>query len=311
MRFLNYKIVLPLLLVQIILVSQVTSAQDYLFKVIAASGKCTVQRNGKTDKMRAGAKLLQGDVVKLNDGDYAGLVSNKGCSLELKKAGTYNAGELEKMVAPGKSNIRKFTEYVLTASVNKKSSDNMKTLGAVVRGKAEQLETHFPKITSLMSIGFTVKWFSESPNSSYLFKIINGQDRSVFMKEVKDTTFTMDFSGLGLQSDTKYSWIVESLSKQASVSDSNYFTLYSDSKISQIKDSLNELQKGMDQNSAVDRLAKIVFLQDNNLNYDILNEYEEIMKIAPGVEEYTDSYTAFLLENGMTKKAESILKNSK
>jgi hypothetical protein len=311
MRFVNCRIVLQLLLIQIILFSQVLSAQDYLFKVIAASGKCTVLKNGKTDKLRAGIKLMQGDVVKLNDGDYAGLVSNKGRSLELKKPGTYNAGELEKMIAPGKGNIQKFTEYVLTASVNKKSSDNMKTLGAVVRGKAEQLETHFPKFTCLINNSITAKWFSENPNSIYLFKIVNGQDIAVFMKEVKDTSFTVELSGLGLQPDAKYAWVVESLSKQASVSDSNYFTLYADGKISLIKDSLNELQKGMDQNSAVDRMAKIVFLQDNNLNYDILNEYEEILKLAPGVDEYTDSYTAFLLENGMTKRAESILKNSK
>lgn len=311
MRFVNCKKVLVLLFMQMFLSGSAVFAQDYLFKVIAASGKCTVQRSGKTDKMRAGIKLIQGDVVKLNDGDYAGLVSNNGRSLELKKAGSYNAGELEKMIAPGKGNIQKFTEYVLTASVNKKSSDNMKTLGAVVRGKAEQLETHFPKFTSLISTAVTAKWFSENPNSVYLFKIVNGEDRAVFMKEVKDTSFVMELSGLGLLPDVKYAWVVESLSKQASVSDSNYFALLPDSKIGLIKDSLNELQKGMEQNSAVDRLAKIVFLQNNNLNYDILNEYEEILKIAPGVDEYTDSYTAFLLENGMTKKAESILKNSK
>jgi len=313
MKLLKHKNLLIVLFLQVILSSQAVLAQDYLFKIIAASGKCTVQKSGKSDweKIKTGARLMNGDVIKLNDGDYAGLVSNNGKSLELKKAGSYNAESLVKMLASGKSNIQKFTEYVLTASVNKKSSDNMKTLGAVVRGKAEQIETLFPKMTHLMSYTIEAKWFPESSQSSYLFKIVNEQDRAVFMKETRDTSFKVDLSGFNLEKEGKYKWVVESLSKQASCSDSNYFSLYPDNRTNQIKDSLAELQKGLEESSALDRLVKIAFFQGNNLNYDIINEYEEILKLAPGVEEYADAYVAFLLENGMTKKAEVLLKKTK
>lgn len=313
MKLLPNKNRLIIFFIQIVLCSQAVLAQDYLFKIIASSGNCTLQKSGKAnwDKTKIGAKLLSGDVIKLNDGSYIGLVSNSGKSLELKKTGTYNVQSLFKMLASGKNNVQKFTDYVINASVNQKSTNNMQTLGAVVRGKAEQIETLFPKETYLISPIVEAKWYSDGQNTTYLFKIINEQDRAVYIKEVKDTAYSIDVSPFNLEKEGKYKWVVESLSKKGTISEGNYFCLYTDIKIAQIKDSLAEYEKEWDKASAVDRFLKIAFYSQNSLNCNIITEYEEILKLASGVEDYQNSYFNFLIENGMKKRAEILLKNNK
>lgn len=293
-----------------ILFSAAAYGQEFLFKVIAVSGKVTCQKGSATnwDNIKTGDKILSGEKLKLEAGDYLGLISNKGRSLEIKQVGIYNAADLYKNIQKSLSSLQKFTDFVINESAaNKKKSENMKILGAVVRSRAGLIDSFFPEYTDLLNTSFEAAWYSDGAGISYVFKLIDEDNHTVFIKETKDTSLALDLKQFGLIKNLPYTWYVYSTGNDKSKSDICTFRLLGESNIKTMTDSINAIKQDLDVNSAVDQLILVKFLESKNLNCDALKGFDNLVKAYPGIEDYTNNYIAFLLKQNITRKVETLL----
>ena len=293
-----------------ILFSAAAYAQETLFKVIAMSGKVTCQKKSTADweNVRTGDKISAGEKLKLEAGDYLGLVSNKGRSLEIKQGGIYNAADLNKNIQKIASTLQKFTDFVVNESAaNKKKSENMKTLGAVVRSRVGFIDSFYPDYTDLISASFEPAWYSVGPGISYVFKLIDEDNHTLFIKDTKDTTLSLDLNQFGLLKNHPYTWFVYSTGNDKSKSDVGTFRLLGESNVKSVTDSINNIKKDLDVNSAVDQFILVKFLESKNLNCDALKGFDNLVKSNPGIEDYVNNYKAFLHKQNNTRKAETLL----
>ena len=297
-------------IIYLVLFSAAANGQETLFKVIAVSGKVTCQKKvtAAWESLRTGDKIFAGEKLKLETGDYLGLVSSKGQSLEIKQPGIYNAADLNKNIQKSSSTFQKFTEFVINESVaNKKKSENMTTLGAVVRNRAGLIDSFFPEYTDLLNTSFDAAWYSAGAGISYVFKLIDEDNHTVFIKETKDTSLALDLNQFGLLINHPYTWYVYSSGKDKSKSDICTFRLLAEYNIKTLTDSINIVKKSLDVNSAVDQFILVKFYESKNLNCDALKGFDNLVRSYPGIEDYSYNYIAFLLKQNITRKAETLL----
>ena len=297
-------------IIYLVLFSAAAYGQEFLFKVIALSGKVTYQKGtaANWENIKTGDKIFTGEKLKLEAGDYLGLISNKGRSLEIKQAGIYNATDLNKNIQKSLSSLQKFTDFVINESAaNKKKSENMTTLGAVVRNRAGLIDSFFPEYTDLLNTSFEAAWYPAGAGISYVFKLIDEDNHTVFIKETKDTSLALDLKQFGLLKNLPYTWYVYSTGKDKSKSDICTFRLLGESNIKTITDSINTVKQNLDVNSAVDQFILVKYLESKNLNCDALKGFDNLVRSYPGIEDYTYNYIAFLLKQNITRKAETLL----
>jgi hypothetical protein len=288
--------------------------QDYLFKVIAVSGNVTCQmQTGTTwEKVRTGDRVSSGELLKLGAGDYLGLISKKGRSLELKQNGIFKAEELYKNIKKGSSSLQKFTDFVMNESVaNKRKTENMKTLGAVVRSKNELIDVFFPENTDLLSSSFKASWYSSSTAASYVFKLVDQQNRTLVVKETNDTSLVLNLKQYRILNNHTYKWFVSAKGNDELKSDFCSFRLLGKNNIKSIKDSINIVKKNLDLNSAVGQFILIKFFESKNLNSDAMEGYENLIRSNPDIEDYSNNYISFLLKQNISRKAELLLSSDR
>ena len=308
----SYKILFCILL--LFFSFQNANAQGFIFKVIASSGNAAFMKpsTSKWINIKTGDKILTGYKLKLETGDYLGLINNNGRSLEINQAGTYNADELNKNIPKGSTNLQKFADFVMNESAaNKKKTENMKNLGAVVRARPGLIESNFPDNTDLLNFSLEPSWYSAGPGSIYVFKILNPMGRSIFIKETKDTSLTVDLNQFSLLKEQNYSWCVLNSRDPEINSDTSTFRVLSDNTIKTLSDSVKLIRENLNTNSAVGQFLLVKFLESKNLNYDALKGYETLVKSYPHIENYSDNYLLFLTKQSLSKKAETFLSTIK
>jgi len=313
MKMINLNNRIQPLLVFLLITVHSGYGQDILFKVIASSGKCTLQHgsSAKWENLKTGEQLTAGDKVKLNESDYLGLMNSRGKSVELKNPGTYEINELAKNALNTGSDLERFAGYVLKESlVSKKKSENMSTLGAVVRIRPGIIDIFFPQLTSVLNESLELKWYPSSPGDRYVFELFNEQNRTVFITETGDTSVTLDLDKFQLLPDVKYKWMVYNSKNPDSYSDTCCFVIYPEKRRRAIEDTLNILKNELDNNSAVDQLMLAGFYTQEDLIIDAAGVFEKILTLVPGVEEYINYYVTFLLKYGITHRAEILLKTN-
>jgi 2-hydroxy-3-keto-5-methylthiopentenyl-1-phosphate phosphatase len=158
-----------------------------------------------------------------------------------------------------------------------------------------------------LNSSFEAAWYSTGAGISYVFKLIDEDNHTVFIKETKDTSLALDLNQLGLLKNIPYTWYVYSTGMDKSKSDICTFRLLGESNIKTIADSINDVKKNLDINSAVDQFILVKFLESKNLNCDALKGFDNILKSYPGIEDYKYNYIAFLLKQNITRKAETLL----
>lgn len=279
-------------------------SQTISLKVIASGGKAEHQKQSTASwqKVKTGDILSAETVIKISDGDYLGLIASTGKSLELKKAGLYKCSDLIKSLKSG-SGMQKFIQFVYNESVkDQKKSSGMTTLGAVVRSRIDMIDNMSPSFTLLTTDVLPALWGKYDRDSKYIFKLINENNISLYITELKDTSLTLDLSKFGLSPEQDYKWFVYKSDKPEVYADSCTFQLIAEGRRNALLDSMSIMKKEAAEGSSLEKYIYIQYLTAHHLNNEALNEYEKLIKNEPDVEEFVNSYVSFLVENNISKK---------
>ena len=284
-------------------------AQESNFKVLAIRGEILIDSNNTNlwHSLTLGSKITGSEKIKLNNNSYLGLAFSPGGTLELKKPGEYNYSQLMFFVNLDHRTVnRKFSDFVFNELTKKIGViKEMKSAGAVIRLRPNCIPVALPYSSFTIDSVINFKWHPVSPATNYIFKFMNGSNRTIFMKEVKDTSLSINLNSLYLESDSAYKWYVYELESPSISSDTNCIIKYSQKSTEAIKDSLIELNKTLgNEPSALNQIIYSEFYKRNQLNIDALQSLENAAALEPSVDAYDNMLNDFLFNMRIIKMNE-------
>jgi len=293
-------------------VTEVVTAQENVFTVIALKGKVSVKSGNSGDwkTLNVGDKLNSGDKIKLATKEYLGIAHTKGKTMELKTEGTYDVNELSAKIKKESGTLTKnFTKYLVSEMVvSGNKSKNMTMLGAVVRSLANNIKLTVPLKNNLLNPVLNASWTSLGEGKKYVFRLMNPSGKTVFMEILNDTSFTLDMNSFNIQKDMPYKWFVLGADNTTIVSDTASFNYLSELKYKPIADSLNQLKADFeDEEALLNQLIIASFYEQNKLYDEAIKVYEKIIQQAPDIDMFRQRYIDFLINCGMTAKAKQLL----
>lgn len=290
-----------------------------LFKVLASYGDAKVQKNNQQiwENISIGNKLNDKDKLKLSITSYVGLIHTSGKTLEIKKEGIYNIGELIKEVSPSSVGIsNKFADFVVDAVCKVDDPSNlsdykgqMTVTGSVERKTFENsIKVYMPKVSNLIDPNVTFTWYNSNNPSKYNFVILNNFAKPVLTKnEIKDTSVAVDLSKLDLKRGECFYWGVFKSFAPDVKSQEYCLTLLSEKTAKAITDSLELMKKEMGgELSAINKLIIASFYEQHNLFYNANSTYQEIISMEPAADDYKKVYALFLIRQGLITEASKV-----
>ena len=285
------------------------AAKKFVFSVLASNGKVEVkEKSGSWKKLKTGAKLFEGDKVKISRNAYLGLVHKSGKALQVKEANEYSVKELAGKISKSGSVTGRFTQYVLdemqeTDNLFADDKYNMDVTGSVERGseigmpflgKDGMFRVNSPRKINLMNQDLTLKWFSVEGAKTYTVHITDRFDRPVKSFDVKDTVYNFKPAEFKLETDVYYFWYVTVSDDDKKKSEDGCFMVYSDQSAKALNDSLLVLEEELgDMENPVSQALVAYFYEKNNLVDKADEAYKKAVELSEGMEDYKNMYDRF------------------
>ena len=306
MKVRNFSIVLVLLLVS----GFVVKAQDYDFRVLVNKGANEVKAgSGSWAALKTGAKLKDGEEIKIVDDGYLGLVHSSGKTQELKSAGTYDVATLSSGVVAGSKNIAtKYADFVLSKMSPEEQEENRRkyasVTGAVERGDDDaSINLFMPTSVSIYNSTAIIRWDPVKPNAIYQVKLKNIFEEVIMVAETTDTSYPIDFNDPKIANAAIENLVIVKVflkdnedikSKDAAIEritkeDEPEFA----GELADLKSSLGGTE------TSINDLILAEFYEENGLMLDALTSYENSIKLSPDVPYYQEAYEEFLLRTGL------------
>ncbi|NJO03983.1 MAG: hypothetical protein HC880_21950 [Bacteroidia bacterium] len=170
-------------------------AQSYTFKVLASSGKSTLDN----DQLTVGKSIPASASIKVESQSYLSLVHKSGGTVEIGKAGTYNVNELEKeLLARAKqSTSQRYANYIIgeltkagDKDIHKNPYKYQNVTGSVERGQEYAILMMLPEKSPLYVFPkeYTLQWLPVLGASNYQIQVLDVFDEPLLTQQTSDTS---------------------------------------------------------------------------------------------------------------------------
>jgi len=275
--------------------------------VLAVGGNALSSKGGGTWKhLNAGEQLSNEFKIKIDKNSYAGIIGPNGRSIELTKPGTYESKFLKSLIAGGNpSSSKKFVNFVFSEITKKmESASQMKVTGAVVRERINDIPVGVPSPTYILDSVTVFSWYPVEGTGYYTFKLLNNENKTVYLKRVQDTTISLNLYSLQLNEDS-FKWVVINYDKPEQMSDTNLIYMLPASNADVIRDSVENLNDVIGSNpTAINQIILAAFYERNNININAMEAYKRAVKLAPKVKAYRARYNEYLKSKGIDRMIE-------
>lgn len=287
-----------------------TSAQDYLFRVLANKGSNQVQKasSGPT-QLKTGSKLYSGDQIIASNGAYIGLVYRTGKTIEIRTAGTHKVDDLVAKVSKGSAGAGgRYMNFVMNkmnesdGDVNRNYRRNLNATGAVERATGFALSLLLKDAKTPNKVYgdvATIRWEGGEDNDSYKIVVKNAFSEVLYETESNTNKVDIDFTIDELKKEKFLIVGVESASNNAVKSKDYPIQRLNPAEASKLQASISELEQDMAEGSAMNNLVYASFFEENKLFLDALTSYESAVEANPEIEDFQAIYDQFVAENGL------------
>ena len=287
--------------------SVVVSAQEVIFKTLAAKGTCMVQRGANPDEytpISTGVKIYEEDkIIITGSASYVGLVSPDGKALELKKGGVYYVKDLANALASGETSLaQKYLSMLANdmSKVDDNTARNMKYTGSVERSvENKEIVIFLPETTKIASVAGSIQWFPKTDAASYKVNIFNLYEESVYTKTTSQKSMDIDFSLLGLKPGQIYKMSVADASNPSNNSGFTSLQVPTRSEMAKYETDLSMLRNEIPANSAIGDMVIATYFEDQELFLNAIPYYESAIEKEPNIVEFQDAYNMFLFKIGL------------
>ena len=284
-----------------VLISSLTFAQDYAFKVLANKGANTLKSGAEWVPLKTGATLKNGDELKVVENAYLGLVYNSGKPLELKQPGNYKVADLSaKMKGNTATVLNKYTDFILSSNAEDKKN-KLNATGAVNRD-VNQHSIHVVLPDNQLSSIYdhlAVVNLDTKVAAPYVVTVKNMFDDELNKFEISETSFQIDLNDAKYVKETAVLLEVKSKSDPKAVSKTRLIKKLSPAEQATVKKKLAEAGPDITEQTALSKLILARFYEEQNLLIDAITSYEEAIKMAPDVPTFVEEYQYFLTRHSL------------
>ena len=284
-------------------------AQDYAFRVLASKGQNMV-KTGSADwqTLKTGAKLNNGQEVKLDVNGYLGLVHSSGKTMELKEATTYNISKLSSTLGASSQKIAsKNADFVMSKMSPEKKEENRRkyasVTGAVERGSSDaSINIYMPTSVSVLNNTAIIRWEPVKENAIYTISLKNLFEEKIMVAETTDSFYTINFDSDEIKNAVIENLIIVNISLKGdeSVASKNAaieLMTTEDAKTYQVE--LSGLEANIGSETSINNLILAEFYEEKGLVLDAITSYENAVNISPDVDYFQEAYDEFLIRNGL------------
>ncbi|MEO1655339.1 MAG: hypothetical protein AAFU64_17470 [Bacteroidota bacterium] len=275
---------------------------QYTFRVMASSGSSSA--SGKA--LGVGRSVNATDNITVNAKSYLSLLHRSGGTVEISKAGTYKASDLEKKLLAVKktSTTQRYANFIigeLTKSGDKEVHKNpykySNVTGSVERETFKgAIVVELPVTSWTTARSYQLSWHHLLGEDSYTVTVENEFGEEVLQQQVQDTTFKIDLSRDDLQ---EFDMAIVKISTPDHPNSKDGFALKKaepDVQAAYQKD-MQEF-KDMEEN-AVNNLLKAMKAEENNYLLDAMDFYLKAIKLSDNNEVYQIAYNQFLIRQSI------------
>lgn len=286
----------------------------FVFRVLANKGTNQVLRgdDGEKIKLRPGLTLMSEDQLIVSSGSYIGLMHNTGRTIEVRTTGTTSINDLETKLANSKRSIAdKYATFVMNKmndhgdDVHANYRHNMKATGAVERANSTAISAMMPSSGKILNGETTIRWNSVGENSLYVVTLKNIFDEEIYVGETDKTNMSIDLDDENLSEERLITLSIKVKDDADLFSPEYGIERLSSNELVEIQTSLKNLKSEVSTESPLELLILASFYEENNLILDALKTYEDILEMAPEVEDFKVLYGDFLIKNGLSEAGES------
>jgi len=300
------------ILVGLLIVGYTGYGQGYTFRIMVSKGDNKVKVGNASDwqAIRVGAKLNNGDEIKIGEKGYMGLVHSTGKTKELKTAGTFKIDELASAITAGSQNIAsKYADFVISKmSPEEKEANRRKyasVTGAVERGADDaSINIFMPTTVSVYNPKVLIRWEALDGNQTYVVKLKDLFEQTIMVAETNDPYYTVDFNDQKLSGAIVENMVIINVSVKGNEDlkskDAAIERISEDGSASFVVE-LKGLEENLGEKNSINNLILAEFYEENNLLLDALTSYEDAIKMSPDVEYYREAYDEFLLRTGLKR----------
>jgi len=291
-----------------LLVSVVTYAQDYEFRVIGSKG--SVLLDGKI--LRVGTKINLNQVIEIGEGAYLGLAHKSSKTLELTKAGTFKVSDLKARLSANTGGLAsKYARFVaneLTSDDSRKTrfAQRVKT-GSVSRG-LDDIKFMLPAASTYVdpTSVVTMKWYYDEPVTPeglvydvVITKISADDPKVLFSTKTDKTQIEIDLSDPIYNGISNINVEVSTIYKGELAKRAYGLRKLRGSKLKLFNEEIKEFT---DKESPLGKVILARFYEDKKLFANAVHQYEKALEVAQ-IDQYKTLYDDFLKGNMMTKSS--------
>lgn len=297
-----------LIITTFLLMSVVTFAQSYEFRVIGSKG--SVLLDGKI--LRVGTRINLNQVIEIGKGAYLGLAHRNSKTLELTKAGTFKVSDLKaRLTATSGSLASKYARFVaneLTSDDSRKTrfAQRVKT-GSVSRG-LDDIKFMLPAASTYVDPAsvVTMKWYYDEPVTPkgliydvVITKISADDPKVLFSTKTDKTEIQLDLSDPIYADISNINVEVSTIYKGELARRAYGLRKLKGSKLQLFN---NEIKEFTDTESPLGQIILARFYEDKKLFANAVHQYEKAIEVAD-IDQYKMLYNEFLKGNMMTKSS--------
>jgi hypothetical protein len=290
-----------LAIVMLIVCSQLVSAQDYAFKVLAFKGANEYKTGEEWKPLKTGTILMKDDEIKLTEGAYVGLMHHTGKPVEMKEPGSFKVSGLEENLKPGAGVMTKYADFILSSNSAETKKNRLSATGAVSRDIAQPLSLILPENqnSSIFNSTAIISWEGSKVDGPYSLTIRNMFDDVLDRFDTAEKRFTVDFSRFPSQNALIVQVHSKSSAKEASKD--HLIKKLSPAEQERIRKSLEAISQELNEPTALNKLILAGFYEEHKLLIDAITAYEEAIRLAPDVPSYQEAYDDFLVRNNISR----------
>jgi hypothetical protein len=288
------------------MLSSLSYAQDYAFKVLANKGSNEVKSGDTWQPVKTGYSLKKEDELKIADNAYIGLVHATGKPVEIKQSGSYKVADLAEKVnkGSGASVLTKYTDFILSSNSAEAKKNRLSATGAVHRGEVSAIQLMLPEnqYSGIYNSTAIVSWEGTKVPGPYIVTLRNMFDDELGKLETPETNFQIDLADPKFSKENAILIEVKSKADPKQVSRQHLIKRLAPAEQQGIKNALNPIAGEVSEATALNKLLLAGFYEENKLFIDAITAYEEAIKLAPDVPTYKEAYEEFLIRQGIKKQ---------
>jgi hypothetical protein len=271
-------------------------AQDYVFRVMASSGSNVFKPVSATNwaPVKRGVAFNSGDVVKIVDKAYLGLIHNTGKTVELINPGEFKIDDIVLDIPSQKKGIGgKYTEYVINTLDNSVDFDEADEL--ITRGGEKTIHVVLPATSEVLNSKQIISW-EESGNEStgtYTISVKGIFEDLLLEEEVNTKEYVLDLDKPALENENMFVVTISSNGGDKVTSNEYALDRLSEEEQARYFQETTEIRENLGALSTLDYVVLASYYEGKGLIVDANTAYQQAIKQSPELRDVQELFEIF------------------